>query len=100
MNEGHKKLSLEAASIQVSRRAVGGGYEGEAAVPEATKEARENHRVGDVGDKKLVKREQARLGSDAVSDAYERVLHAPSCLSHTVSEPKCHSVVGATSVHT
>ena len=77
VDERQEEAAVEAVAVEVLRRRVRGGDQHQAALEERGEEPRQDHRVGDVGDLKLVEAEEPRARGDFRRDRRDRVARLP-----------------------
>ena len=86
VDKGREQLPVDAVLVEVVRRAVRGDGHHHLALEQRLEQPPQDHGVGDVGDLKLVKAQQPRLGCDQAGDRRDRIIspvrveHAPSGL--------------------
>ena len=74
LDEGQEPVALQAVLVEIVGRAVGGRDHRHALVEQHLEEAREDHRIGDVGDLEFVEAEQPGLRRNCPGDRHDRVV--------------------------
>ena len=68
--------ALKAILVQVLRRGIGGRHQGDAFGEHALQQARQQHRIADVGDEELVQHQHAQLAACLAHDLRQRIAFA------------------------
>ena len=70
---GQEPLPLQTVLVQMTRRHVGGGHEGDAVAEQSIEQARKDHGIGDVRDEKFVQTDDPRARGEALRYGVERI---------------------------
>ncbi len=72
-DRGQEAVALQAVEVQVLHCGVGGGHQGHALGEHALEQARQQHRIADIGDEELVQHQHAQFAAPFLGDLRQRI---------------------------
>ncbi|MNV52192.1 hypothetical protein D3C71_1442720 [compost metagenome] len=91
----HEAVALQAVEVQVLNGRVGSGHQGDAFGEQTLQQARQQHRITDVGDEKFVQHQHAQVVAPFLGDLGQRIT-LPLMLAQTLVDATHETVeVGA-----